>query len=167
YEYQTFGGYNVSDDVIDEFTVVGPPPSGTDTTPPVVSMTAPANGATVSGTVTVIANATDNVGVTGVQFQLDGMNLGGLVTGAGPTYSYSWNSKTAVNGAHTLTAVASDAAGNRATAAGISVTVNNDTTPPVVSMTAPANGATVSGTVTVSANATDNVAMKQVQFLLD
>src|SRR5262249_29816811 len=39
-----------------------------DTTPPTVSMTAPANGATVSGSVTVSANASDNVGVAGVQF---------------------------------------------------------------------------------------------------
>src|ERR1019366_1837125 len=127
-----------------------------DTTAPVRSLAAPANGATVSGTVTVTANATDSVGVTGVQFQLDGANLGGVVTGAGPSYSFSWNSKTVANGSHTLTAVASDAAGNTATSS-VSVTVNNDTTPPVVSMTAPANGATVSGTVTVTANATDNV----------
>jgi len=44
-----------------------------DTSPPTVSLTAPANGATVSGSsVTVTANATDNVGVGGVQFKLDG-----------------------------------------------------------------------------------------------
>jgi hypothetical protein len=91
YEYQS-SGYNVSDDVIDEFTVTGPP-IGPDTTPPVVSMTAPAGGATVTGTVTVSANATDNVGVTGVQFKLDGANLGGVVKGAGPSYSYSWNAR--------------------------------------------------------------------------
>jgi len=47
-----------------------PPPPGGDTTPPTVSITAPANGATVAGTVTVGANATDNVGVVGVQFKL-------------------------------------------------------------------------------------------------
>src|SRR5207237_2104196 len=49
------------------FTVTTP---GPDTTPPTVSLTAPANRATVSGTVTVSASATDNVGVVGVQFQL-------------------------------------------------------------------------------------------------
>ena len=43
---------------------------GADTTPPTVSLTAPTNGATVSGTVTVAANASDNVGVAGVQFAL-------------------------------------------------------------------------------------------------
>ena len=50
-----------------------------DTTPPVVSITGPANGATVSGTVSVTANASDNVGVASVQFQLDGTNLGALI----------------------------------------------------------------------------------------
>src|SRR3989441_8215142 len=53
-----------------------------DTTPPTVSITAPAAGATVAGTVTVSSSATDNVGVVGVQFKLDGANLGAEVTAA-------------------------------------------------------------------------------------
>ena len=56
----------------------GPPP--TDTTPPTVALTQPANGATVSGTTTVTASASDNVGVVGVQFKLDGANLGAEVS---------------------------------------------------------------------------------------
>ena len=60
--------------MIDEFTVAGPG-IALDTTPPVVALTAPVNGATVSGTVALTATATDNVAVTGVQFQLDGKNL--------------------------------------------------------------------------------------------
>src|SRR3989475_653412 len=136
-----------------------------DTTPPMVSMTAPAAGSTVAGTVTVSANATDNVGVVGVQFQLDGANLGGEVTAA--PYAVSWNTTLAPNGSHSLTAVARDASGKTATAAAISVTVFNDTTPPSVSMTAPSAGATVSGTITVSVNATDNVGVAGVQFKLD
>src|SRR6185295_4986406 len=89
---------------------------GTDTTPPVVSMTAPAAGATVSGSaVTVSATATDNVGVAGVQFKVDGVNLGAEDT------------TSATNGTHTVTAVARDAAGNTTTAASQSVTVSNTT----------------------------------------
>src|SRR3989475_6163880 len=80
-----------------------------DTTPPMVSMTAPAAGSTVAGSVTVSANATDNVGVVGVQFQLDGANLGGEVTAA--PYAVSWNTTLAPNGSHSLTAVARDASG--------------------------------------------------------
>src|SRR5438309_11941159 len=91
------------------------------TTPPTVSITAPAAGATVAGTVTVSASATDNVGVVGVQFKLDGATLGAEVTTA--PYVLSWKTTTASKGAHTLTAVARDAAGNTATAAAVSVTV--------------------------------------------
>src|SRR5215467_10533173 len=144
----------------------GPPP---DTTPPSVSITSPANGQTVSGTVTVSASASDNVGVAGVQFRLDGANLGAEDT-ASP-YSVSWNTGSVANGSHTLTAIARDAAGNRTTSAAVTVTVSNgpppDTTPPSVNITAPANGATVSGTVTVSANASDNVGVVGVQFFGD
>jgi hypothetical protein len=95
-----------------------------DTTPPTVALSAPAAGATVSGAaVTVSATATDNVGVVGVQFRLDGVNLGAEDTTA--PYSVTWNTTTASNGTHTLTAVARDAAGNVATSAARTVTVNN------------------------------------------
>jgi hypothetical protein len=102
----------------------------TDTIPPTVSMTAPANGATVMGTTTISAQATDDVGVTGVQFQLDGVNLGGVVTGPGPSYSMSWNSTTARNGSHLLRAIATDVGGLSTTSASIAVTVSNSTGPP-------------------------------------
>ncbi|MGH8584642.1 MAG: galactose oxidase-like domain-containing protein [Gammaproteobacteria bacterium] len=102
-----------------------------DTTPPTVSITAPASGATVSGTaVTVAATAFDNVGVAGVQFRVDGANLGAEDTA--PPYSVTWNSTTATNGSHTFTEVARDAAGNLTTSAGVTVTVNN-TGPPLIS----------------------------------
>src|SRR6185437_9231583 len=81
-----------------------------DTTPPTVAMSAPANAATVSGAVTVSATASDNVGVVGVQFLLDGANLGAEDTTS--PYSVSWNSATVSNGSHTLSARARDAAGN-------------------------------------------------------
>jgi Concanavalin A-like lectin/glucanases superfamily/Domain of unknown function (DUF1929)/Bacterial Ig domain/IPT/TIG domain/Kelch motif len=138
-----------------------------DTAPPTVSLTAPSNGASVSGAVTVSANATDNVGVAGVQFLLDGAPLGAEDTTS--PYSLSWNSATVANGAHTLSARARDAVGNTTTSAAVMVTVSNapDTTPPTVAMTAPAEGATVSGSVTVSAAASDNVGVVGVQFLLD
>jgi len=97
-----------------------------DTTPPTVALTAPLTGTTVSGTVTVSASATDNVGVAGVQFKLDGTNLGAEVTG--PPYAVTWNTTTTAAGAHTLTAAARDAAGNIGTSAGVAVTVANGST---------------------------------------
>ena len=89
---------------------------------PVVSITAPANNATVSGTVTFSANATDAVGVTGVEFKRDGVNVAPEDTAA--PYTVSWNTTTTTQGVHTLTAVAWDAAGNSATATR-TVTVSN------------------------------------------
>ncbi|MES2214034.1 MAG: Ig-like domain-containing protein [Patescibacteria group bacterium] len=141
-----------------------------DTTAPTVSITAPLNSATVSGSsVTVSASASDNIGVSGVQFKLDGALLGAEDTTS--TYGITWDSTSATNGSHTLLAVARDAAGNRATSTAITVTVSNtvpDVTAPSVSITAPADTATVSGaSVTVSATASDNVAVSGVQFKLD
>ncbi len=139
-----------------------------DTTAPSVSVSAPANGATVGNTVTVSAAASDNVGVTSVQFTLDGASLGSPDTAA--PYATPWNTSGAANGSHVLRAVARDAAGNTATAAAVTVTVSNlapDTTAPSVSVSAPANGATVGNTVTVSAAASDNVGVTSVQFTLD
>ena len=98
-----------------------------DGTAPTVSVTAPSPGATVSGTVTVNGNASDNVGVAGVQFRVDGSNLGAEDTA--PPYSVSWNTTTLANGSHAVTAVARDAAGNQRTSAGVTVTVSN-TSPP-------------------------------------
>src|SRR5438093_1036004 len=116
------GNLAVSGDIT--FTTLAPP----DTTSPTVSLTAPAAGSTVAGTMTVSASATDNVGVVGVQFKLDGVNLGVEVTSA--PYAVSWATTAASNGQHTLTAVARDAAVNTATTAAASVTVDN--APPVI-----------------------------------
>jgi lysophospholipase L1-like esterase len=97
---------------------------GGDTTAPTVSITAPTNGATVSGSsVSVTASASDNVGVVGVQFKLDGANLSSEDTTS--PYSVTWDSTTASNGTHTLTAVARDAAGNTTTSTSVTVTVSN------------------------------------------
>src|SRR2546426_5809029 len=115
-----------------------------DVAPPTVSITAPAAGATVLGTMTVSASATDNVGIVGVQFKLDSVNLGAEVTAA--PYTISWPTTTATNAAHGLTAVARDAAGNSATSAVVSVTVDN--TPPVISLVSAFNIASSQATIT-------------------
>ena len=140
--------------------VVTTTPAG-DTTAPLVSVSAPTPGSVVAGSaVTVSASASDNVGVAGVQFKLDGANLGAEDTSA--PYSIVWDTTGVANGPHTLTAVARDAANNTATAADVGVTVSNVT----VALSAPAAGSMVSGTgVTVSATAAANVT--GVQFKLD
>ncbi len=113
-----------------------------DITNPSVSLTAPANAATVAGSsVSIIASASDNIGVVGVQFKLDGSNLQSEDTTS--PYGIAWDSTTVSDGAYTLSAVVRDAAGNTATASSFSVTVDN--TAPVRSAGVP-SGTLVFGT---------------------
>jgi hypothetical protein len=91
---------------------------------PVVSITAPANGSSLSGTITISANATSGSGMSSVQFQIDGTNLGAPIAGPGPSYSTSWNTTAVSNGSHTITAIATNTAGNSAQAS-ITITVSN------------------------------------------
>jgi hypothetical protein len=96
-----------------------------DTTPPAASITSPSAGATVSGTIAVSASASDNSGiVTLVEFFIDGA-LKASDTGA--PWSFSWDTLTAANGSHTLTARAYDPSGNVGTSVGVPVTVSNAT----------------------------------------
>ncbi len=94
-------------------------------TPPAVSVTAPAPGAIVNGTTTVTASATDSSGIASVQFQLDGVDLGAKVTAA--PYSISWNTTTTGDGPHTLTAIAVNSLGLSATSTAVAVNVSNGT----------------------------------------
>ena len=82
---------------------------------------------TVSGTVTLSANASDNVGVVGVQFLVDNNPVAAEDITA--PYGVSWNTATVANGTHILTARARDAAGNTATSAPVTVNVANAATP--------------------------------------
>jgi chitodextrinase len=113
-----------------------------DVTPPSVALTAPSDGATVSGLVAVKASAQDNVGVVGVQFRLDGAKLG-PEDGAAP-YEVSWNSAAATNGTHTLGADARDAGGNVTSSVAVAITVGNAiATTPTPVPAAGVNGITV------------------------
>ena len=145
-----------------------PPPPPPDTTPPAVSMTAPASGATVSGTVTVTASASDNVGVTAVTISVDGTAL--CVDNTAP-YSCSWDTTKTPNASHKISATATDAAGNKGTAAEISVTVNNlppDTTPPSAWFITPAaSPATITGQYTVQVRASDNRQLSLIELFID
>jgi len=97
-----------------------------DTISPTVSMTAPANSATISGSSAVLtATATDNVGVTKVEFYHGATLIGTDSTGSGSTYSVNWDTTSVTDGPYTLTAKAYDAANNTKTSSPITVTVQN------------------------------------------
>ncbi len=120
-----------------------PPPPPSDTTAPTASITAPANGSQVSGTVAINANASDNVGVTKVDFLVDGAVKS---TDTTSPYSYSW-STAGLTGTHVITVKATDAAGNVGTSAAVSVTI---ATSGGTTCTAPSTPGGIS-TVTVNA----------------
>src|SRR5207248_1201274 len=77
----------------------------------IITITSPTPGSTISGTITASASVTivGSLTVAGVQFKLDGANLGAEVTTA--PYLVQWNTNTASDGSHTLTAVARDLLG--------------------------------------------------------
>lgn len=137
-----------------------------DRSPPTVGITSPASGAIVAGTITLRASAYDNRGIVGVQFKYNGVNLGAEDRTA--PYSVIVDTTTVPNGTYTLTAVARDAAGNRRTSAPVTIMMANgpppDTVPPAVSISSPAAGAIVTGTIAVTASASDNVGIVGVQF---
>src|SRR5256885_13415920 len=101
----------------------------------IVTITSPASGSPVSGTVPVIAsvNIVGSLTVSQVQFYRDGNLIG---SDSASPYSVSWNTTSTNNGSHTLTAVATDILGVRWNSDPVTVTVSNgpppDTTPPSV-----------------------------------
>ncbi len=110
---------------------------GVDTTPPAV--TASVSG--TSGTITLSASATDDVGVTNVEFYVDDVLRGSDTTAP---HSITYNSITLGNGPHTLSARAFDAAGNNTTSAEVDFSINN--VAPVANFSASVSGLTASFT---------------------
>ncbi|WP_257305446.1 M4 family metallopeptidase [Geothrix campi] len=92
----------------------------TDTTAPTVSATESGT----SGTITFSATASDNVGVSKVEFYVDGVLKGSDTTSP---YSMTLDSTTLTNASHTLTAKAYDAAGNVGTSTTVTFSVSNAT----------------------------------------
>src|SRR5437867_5326978 len=133
-----------------------------DTTPPTVSITFPGNGAWVKGTTTGWVSATDNYGVSKVELYVDGVLKS---TDTSSPYSFSLNTGVYADGStHTIRADAYDSSNNKASAQ-ISATVDN--TVPAVYTTSPSNGATLSGSLTWSAAASDANGVKFVYFVVD
>lgn len=133
---------------------------------PLVAIALPAAGSKVSGTIMVVAAVPSSTGLA-VQFQLDGLNLGGQVMNA--PYSVSWNTSKTSNGLHILTAVAFGKSGVQSTSSPVGITVanNSNVNPPSVSITSPRSGTKVTGMVAITATASTSVGVAGVQFEVD
>jgi hypothetical protein len=147
----------------DALAARGGKPKPGDLTPPVVKITSPVDGSVVSGAITIQVSASDNLSLSSVSLAIDGLVLKTLTVAP---FNFAW---TADGNAHTITATAKDAAGNSSsnTITLAKNTVTADNTPPAVTITSPANGSTVSGTVMVGVTASDNTTVSSVSLHLD
>ena len=140
-----------------------------DTQSPTVSISSPTGG-TVKGIATVNVSASDNVGVSRVDLYVNNVLL---ASDTAAPFSFSWDTATRGDGAATLMAKAYDASGNAGSSPSVSVTVANntvtvvDSTPPVVTISNPKNGSTVSGNVAVAVGASDNVQVSGVSLYIN
>jgi hypothetical protein len=133
-------------------------------TPPTVTITNPPNDTAVTGSITITADANDDIGVTQVEFFVDGSSIG-VDSDGSDGWSTSWDTTTVSDGGHTITATATDTIGQTGNDTN-DVTVDN--TPPSVTITDPADGALVGGTVEIVADASDAATqVTQVEFFVD
>jgi len=138
--------------------------SATDTQAPTVTIASPGSGTKVSGLVLVDVTAADNVGVARVELYANNVLKG---TDTIAPYGFTLDTAQYTDGPVNLQARAYDAAGNSATSSAVAVTVANDTTPPKVTITNPAYGSVVSGTVFINVAATDNQRVAKIVLSID
>lgn len=130
---------------------------------PTVAISSPMGGAKVSGAVKVTAAASDDRRVQSVQFLRDGVSI---ATDTSAPFEATWSTTAANNGTRSLTAKATDDAGNVTTSQAVSITVQNSA-PPTTAVTSPSGGASVTGTTTISASASDDLGVDRVEFFFD
>jgi thermitase len=138
---------------------------GVDNTPPTVSIISPAQGGTLSGMAIVNVAASDNKELTSIALSIDGINKATLTSAP---YTFTWDTASASNGLHIITATAHDSADNQSSSA-VSVVVDNrmEAAPPQVAIVSPASGAIVSNSVAVLVNATSGVPIVKVELYVD
>jgi subtilisin family serine protease len=144
--------------------------TSSDSQAPTVAIDSPTGGS-VSGLVPIDVTATDNVAVARVDLFANGSLVANDTIAP---YAFTLDSTRYSDGNLNLQARAYDGAGNSASSSTVAVTVSNsassttgDTTRPTVSITNPANGSTVSGTVTVNVSAADNQKVAKITLTID
>lgn len=134
--------------------------TSSDTIAPTASITTPQTGSTVTDTVDVSASASDNVGISSVEFWLDGTRF---ATDTTAPYSASFDSSTKTNGTHSLQVRAIDTSGNVGSSTITTFIISNDNLPPTIRLTAPTGGI-VSGQVAMTAEVSDDLGISKLEF---
>ena len=136
-----------------------------DDEPPTISITAPADGESVTGRVRVYAKASDRAGIAEVALSVDGEPLSADLI---PPYRFSLNTTKYAAGEHEVTVTATDTSGNtEETSIALVFAGQSDTRRPMVTLTAPADGATVRGLVTILAEVSDDRSLDHADILVD
>ncbi|MHB8879852.1 MAG: Ig-like domain-containing protein, partial [Myxococcaceae bacterium] len=134
---------------------------------PTVTLRNPKDGQTVSGIVSLEADASDDIGVARVEFLVDGQVV---ATDTASPYAGNWATAALVNGNYRLTARAVDSSSQTAEAAATVFVANASTgtdQPPQVRLIYPVNQSKVCGSITIEAAATDDVSVTQVEVFID
>jgi hypothetical protein len=134
---------------------------GGDDNAPTVSITNPADGSTVTGTANITATATDDIGINRVEFYRDNTLIG---NDSSYPYEITYNFASIPPGTYLIKVIAFDSLGQTAVDA---IKVANSDNRPTVNITNPANGAKVFGVVTIKADATDFLGIKNVKFYIN
>jgi len=137
-----------------------------DTSAPTVTIFSPVANTVVNGIVQIDVNAVDDKDVAEVTLYANGQAIGTDMTAP---YQFSWDSAAMADGNTILTAYAKDSAGNEGVSGQLSVTVKNtaDTQAPAVTISNPTDGSKVSGTVSVSVSASDNISVAKTTLYID
>jgi hypothetical protein len=153
----TLAAYVDHDDLV--FAVGSEP----DTTPPTVRLSVPGGGTVLRNHQVITASAVDDYDVARVDLYAGSTLLGTM----SPSGQFGWDTRTVANGVYTLTAVAHDTAGLSSTSTPLQVTVDNDYSPPTVSITSPTEGASFGGSISVLVSASDDRQVQSVSFFLN
>ncbi len=158
--YDAAGNAGISDNII--FNIANNP----DIIAPTISLLYPNVGSQLTGIVDVVVDAFDNVGVTLMEFYVDG-NL--TTTDNGFPWGFSWDTSTLSSGDHLLFIKAFDAAGNESNSGNLLFVIpdNTDVTPPIITILFPALGTILQGNINVVVDVTDDTGVDSVQFYID
>lgn len=160
--YYGYGRINVYNSLVAATNATQQP----DATAPTVSITSLVDASTVSGAITVNVTAIDNVGISKVELYIGGTLY---ATSSTAPFNFYWDTTKYSDGAYYLEARAYDPSGNVGQSNAVMVYVSNptDTTAPVVSITSPANGSTVTTSQKINVTASDDVLVTKIELYID